>query len=252
MVAPNATFLDIAALEAIPDSDLPYMENLLSNMILAYDHLRSIIQHFRQTNSPFAMVISNSWAMYSASWDFPVGSPGNYSENPNHPFNRLVGVMDRLGADIVFSAGNCGKPCPDVRCGPPGPYGILGANSHPQVLTAGAVDIDQRALGYSSSGPGALSEKKPNLCGYSHFKGSGVYETDSGTSVSCPIAAGVVAAIRTQYPFRSDQDKTSPAVIRNLLTKTAIDHGLTGFDYQYGWGVLSTAMVTEFVRKHGM
>ena len=35
-------------------------------------------------------MVSNSWGMFDPAWDFPVGHPGNYSDNPNHPFNIIV------------------------------------------------------------------------------------------------------------------------------------------------------------------
>ena len=43
------------------------------------------------------MVVNNSGGMLHPSWNFPVGDPGNYSDNPNHPFNRIVGAVNGLG-----------------------------------------------------------------------------------------------------------------------------------------------------------
>jgi subtilisin family serine protease len=63
---------------------------------------------------------------------------------------------------------------------------------------------------------------------------------DSGTSAACPVAAGVVAAIRTHH----SPSQLSPAELRTLVAKTATDLGGTGFDNDFGWGALDgTALV---------
>jgi subtilisin family serine protease len=64
--------------------------------------------------------------------------------------------------------------------------------------------------------------------------GSGVYPEDGGTSAACPVAAGVVAAIRSKYPV----SKLSPLQLKSLIFKSAEDKAGTGFDFDYGWGIL--------------
>ncbi|MFL5212665.1 MAG: hypothetical protein ACJ8DH_02110, partial [Microvirga sp.] len=93
-------------------------------------------------------VFVNAWALFQASQD----PDGNYSRNPLHPINLLIDFIDAQGHDIVFAAGNCGQFCPNSRCDwDAGPGNtILGANSHPKVLTVGAVRTDGLWLGYSS------------------------------------------------------------------------------------------------------
>jgi subtilisin family serine protease len=96
------------------------------------------------------------------------------------------------------------------------------------------VDIKKSRVGYSSQGPGRLTAKKPDISAYTHFVGSKVYPEDGGTSAACPVAAGVVAAIRSQYSTA----KLSPLQLRSLIFKTAEDKAGTGFDYDYGWGIV--------------
>src|SRR2546428_122505 len=102
-----------------------------------------------------------------------------------------------------YVPGSSGPDCPDPRCGKgdtgPG-ASIHGANSHPDVFTVGAVTVTDRRLGYSSQGPGALHSRKPDLAGFSHFAGSGIYPADGGTSAASPVAAGVAAAPRPRLP----------------------------------------------------
>jgi len=144
------------------------MAGLLSDAILSYSKLRTLLA--AMTAAKKTMVVSNSWGMFSPSSDFPVGHPGNYSDNPNHPFNLMVATLEAEGADILFAAGNCGKP-----------------------------------------------------------------------SAACPVAAGVVAAVRTKY--RSG--KLSPLQLRSMIQKTATDKSTVGFDYDYGWGILDVAALLK-------
>jgi subtilisin family serine protease len=146
----------------------------------------------------------------------------------------IVASLEAAGADILFAAGNCGRDCPDGRCRFAATQPICGANSHPSVLSVAGVDTRKRRVGYSSQGPGRLDPDKPDLSAYTHFRGSGVYSSDGGTSAACPVAAGVVAAVREKYP----SSVLSPAELRALLFKTAEDLGGTGFDHDFGWGVI--------------
>lgn len=237
IAAPQCTLLDIAVLLSnAPGGSV--MEGLLSDAVKAYDHLRQVLRRVR----PKGLVVSNSWGMFHPSWDFPVGHPGNFSHNLNHPFNRIVATLEREGADVLFAAGNCGNECPDSRCGGVANV-IYGANSHPRVLSVAGVDVEKNRVGYSTKGPGALTPNKPDLAGYTHFKGSGVFPADSGTSAATPVVAGVVAAVRTKLRFRPAVPTTWPKAVRLLLTRTAEDRGTPGFDREYGWGVVNVARV---------
>jgi subtilisin family serine protease len=175
--------------------------------------------------------------MFHPSWDFPVGHPGNYSDNLDHPFNIIVESLEDAGADILFAAGNCGRECPDSRCLGETDQGIYGANSHSSVLSVAGVTVDDVRLGYSTQGPGRLDANKPDICAYTHFEGSGVYDADGGTSAACPVAAGVVAAVRSLYSAAD----LSPVQLYNLIRRSANDLGLQGFDYDHGYGVIEVA-----------
>ncbi len=240
IAAPEATLLDYAVLLSKTAGETA-MSGLLSDAVLAYSKLLGIIQ--AQPASRRRLVVSNSWGMFDPVWDFPVGHQGNYSDNPAHPFNVIVASLADAGADILFAAGNCGRDCPDGRCGFGDAQPICGANSHPSVTSVAGIDTKKRRVGYSSQGPGRLSAAKPDVSCYTHFTGSDVFHgPDSGTSAACPVAAGVVAAIRTHH----SPSQLSPAELRTLVAKTATDLGGTGFDNDFGWGALDgTAMVAS-------
>jgi subtilisin family serine protease len=237
IAAPAATLLDYSVLLS-QTAGATTMAGYLSDAVAAYSKLLGIIGAMRASRR--ALVVTNSWGMFRPSWDFPIGHPGNFSDNPAHPFNVIVASLENAGADILFAAGNCGRDCPDSRCGFGSTRPICGANSHPRVLSVAGIDVRKQRVGYSSQGPGRLSARKPDISAYTHFAGSGVYKADGGTSAACPVAAGVVAAIRAKY----SASVVSPAQLRSLLYKTAEDLGGMGFDYDHGWGALDAKALT--------
>jgi hypothetical protein len=233
IAAPYCTILDIALLRPAPS-----LGALLSDAVKAYAHLLDIMLLPRRIGDFRSMVVNNSWGMFHPSWDFPPGDPANYSDNPNHPFNVSVASLEVAGADILFAAGNCGADCPDGRCQGVTTNAIYGANGHSQVLCVAGIDTTKQRVGYSTIGPGRLSDKKPDISGYTHFAGSGVYSADGGTSAATPVVAGVVAALRAKRPHNPADATTSPAAIRSLMTTTAEDLGVSGYDYNHGYGAV--------------
>ena len=245
ITAPNSTLLDYALLQSRGGGG-SVMDGFLSDAVKAFSNLLQILLAAPEPKP--ALVVNNSWGMFHPSWDFPVGHPGNYSDNPNHPFNIIVESLEDAGADILFAAGNCGADCPDGRCQGVTNSTIYGANSHPSVLSVAGVTVHKERLGYSSQGPGHLDSQKPDLCTYTHFDGSRALKDrfgnelpDSGTSAACPVAAGVVAAIRTKYP----PSVLSPAALRQLLRRNAEDLSPIGFDYNHGFGLIDVPAILE-------
>ncbi|MFN0277224.1 MAG: S8 family peptidase [Pyrinomonadaceae bacterium] len=250
IAAPKCTILDIALLTSTATGPT-IMSGFLSDAIRAYSHLLAVMSAPRRPGELRSLVVNNSWGMFHPSWDFPVGHPGNYSDNTNHPFNRIVATLERAGADILFAAGNCGKDCPDGRCAsPPGTppvttRAIYGANSSPFVTCVAGIDTTKNRVGYSAIGPGRLTLQKPDISGYTHFKGSGVYAADGGTSAACPVVSGVFAAVRSRRPHNPADSSTSPAAMRSLITSTAQDLGTTGYDFDYGFGVINGCALAD-------
>jgi subtilisin family serine protease len=232
IAGPEATLLDVAVFAR----DASFQVHLL-DAIKAYEHLGNLLR--ARPEDKRALVITNSWGLPSPSADLPVADPGNYSDNPNHPFSVQVASLELAGADILFATGNCGRDCPVDGCDAWGKtLPLAGANSHPRVISVAGVDVHGQRVGYSTQGPGRLTAKKPDIATYTHFVGSGVHPSDkggdNGTSAACPVAAGVIAAIRSRYP----KSKVSPSQLRSIIQRTAQDRGAPGHDADYGWGIL--------------
>lgn len=244
IAAPRAKLLDYALLLTQRQGPT-VMAGFLSDAVAAYGRLLRLIRAVARGRR--RLVVSNSWGMFSPKWDFPVGHPGNYSDNPAHPFNVIVASLEAEGADILFAAGNCGRECPDLRCEfKAGQRPICGANSHPKVLSIAGIDHRRRRIGYSSQGPGRLAAQKPDVSGYTAFTGSKVFPGgDGGTSAACPVVAGVVAAVRSRYSAA----RIPPAALRALVHKTADDLGGTGYDRNYGWGAINPRALANALAK---
>jgi subtilisin family serine protease len=249
IAAPRCTLADLAVLTSNTQGGST-MDGLLSDAVRAYGMLLSYLtrgpQPFAGDHVPRTLVINNSWGMFHSSWDFPVGNPQNYSDNPEHPFNIQVGTLEAAGADILFAAGNYGADCPDLRCQGLTNAGIFGANSSPSVTCVAGVVLSKQRVGYSTQGPGRLDPQKPDLACYTHFAGSGVYSADGGTSAATPVLAGVVAAIRRLYPSSA----LPPADLRDLLRNTAEKQG-GGFNYDYGHGVIDVGALLSALEQSG-
>jgi hypothetical protein len=216
-VAPEVTFFDLPLLPW-RISDIPVFLSLAQ---AAFTTMLGDIAAYRSGGAhsgPWILV--NPWGIFDTRTEYPKGS---YTNDPNNPFNVLVSSAVQSGIDVVFAAGNCGQFCPDMRCGPadvgPG-YSIWGANSLCDVLTVGAVRADAMWLGYSSQGPGQsnLDIDKPDLCAPSQFREvEDASSVNTGTSAACAMAAGVVAALRSNW----DSATVSPTALKNILKATA-------------------------------
>ena len=180
-------------------------------------------------------ILTNSWGIFQENWD-----PG-YARDPNHPFTRKVVEAINEGIIVLFAAGNCGANCPDGRCSSDNGPGrsIWGANSHPAVMTVGAVNLREELAGYSSQGPGALDARKPDFCAITHFRG--YFASDSGTSAATPITAGIVALMKQAKPALTQVEA------KNAFIRTAKDIGPAGWDQHSGHGIIRGRAALEVV-----
>ncbi len=230
-IAPEAELYDLR----IPDSSDQGSAAWISDAIAGFQWA---INRHKADGTP--QILTNGWGIYQKAWD-PV-----YATNPNHPFTRKVVDAANEGIIVLFAAGNCGGTCPSGRCGSDkGPAkSIWGANGHPAVMTVGAANAKEQLIGYSSQGPAALDQHKPDFCSISHFKG--YFDSDTGTSAACSVAAGVVALLK------SVDRGLGPARAKSLLKATAKTIGPAGWDQHSGSGIIQAAPglpeVTERVK----
>jgi subtilisin family serine protease len=221
-LAPRARIYDIRI------SDAAHVAGRISDALAGFQWA---IERFRHNGTPH--ILSNSWGLYRQEWG-PV-----YATDVAHPFTRKVVEAIDAGILVLFAAGDCGDACPSRECGidrGPG-RSIWGANGHPRVMTVGAANLDGELAGYSSQGPAALDERKPDFCGITDFKG--YTRSDSGTSAACAVATGVVALLKQARP-----EITQPEVKR-LLKETARSIGDGPWNPSSGAGVVQARAAYE-------
>jgi serine protease AprX len=191
------------------------------------------IERFRKRGTP--QILCCGWGLFQRS-DDPV-----YAASPSHPLTRKVVEALDEGIVVLFAAGNGGQSCPSPACGDdigPG-KSIWGANGHPRVITVGAANSAEHWIGYSSQGPAALDEYKPDFCGISHF--AGYNSCDSGTSTACAVATGVVALLKQSKPNLSQE------AIKRLLKTTAKGIGPPGWNRHAGAGIIRAGLAYDAV-----
>jgi subtilisin family serine protease len=246
-IAPKAYIFDCALLpEHISDIGQFLVVARSGYVQMLADISNWIQNHSRSTE----WVFINAWAIFNRQAETP---PGDYSNNPSHPFNLIVqDAAVTHNVDLVFAAGNCGSFCPKMNCGRndrgPG-QSIFGANSHADVLTTGAIRTDNTWLGYSSQGPGQnnLKKEKPDLCVPSQFREvEDAHLVNTGTSASCALAAGVIAALRSRPGWNSN--RISPADMRRYLIQNAGKYpDWTG---KLGYGLLDAEATFQDLNLH--
>jgi serine protease AprX len=161
---------------------------------------------------------------YSNGFDIP---------NTNHTYQDMDGnttpitIAADLAASkgflVINSAGNSGND--------PWRY-ITAPSDGDSVLCVGAVDSSGLVVGFSSRGPSADGEVKPNVCAQgSAVAGVNVFENIvkiNGTSFSCPIIAGMAACLWQAFPDKSNME------IFYAIEKSAHLYAKPNNDYGYG------------------
>jgi subtilisin family serine protease len=67
------------------------------------------------------------------------------------------------------------------------------------------------------------------------------YYMMQGTSMACPLAAGVAALILEKNP------SLTPAQVKQAIENTSVDEGIVGFDTTYGWGLIDALAAVESI-----
>jgi len=112
-----------------------------------------------------------------------------------------------------------------------GPRVDGGAPGKPNVVAPGAQIISARDSLYT---PGNTS-CDPKIISNGTSGQPANYYVMQGTSMACPLAAGVGALILNKNPT------WTPAQVRHALERTAVDKGSTGWDGIYGWGLVDAS-----------
>ncbi len=129
-------------------------------------------------------------------------------------------------------------------------YYIIAPADGDSVIAVGAVGSDGELTGFSSHGPTYDGRIKPDVLAMGLYtycasaSGVDLYTFVSGTSLSCPLAAGVGALILQAHPQWNNMDLL--AALRATGTNAETP------DNDYGWGIIQGWAAQEFGRIHDL
>lgn len=112
------------------------------------------------------------------------------------------------------------------------------------IIAVGAVRSDLSIASFSSRGPTYDGRIKPDVCAlgvgvYGATAGNvSMYGSASGTSLSCPLAAGVGALLLSAFPHLSNVQA------RDIILKTSSQYNSP--DNVYGYGIISAKKTMEY------
>lgn len=185
----------------------------------------------------------------------------NTFDNPNYDltYNDLNGTTAFIskGVDVAFSRGIICVVSAGNEGDEPWHYISVPADAK-NALTIGAVKSDKTYAAFSSVGPTSDGRIKPDVTAqgknpYVSNASGVIYNSDSGTSFSGPIVAGMVACLWQALPTKTNQQ------IKQLIVQSADRYTLPTEQYGYGIPDFSAALangnalsVTGFSKKEFM
>ena len=207
-------------------------------------------------NAAFLYVYSSSNNNYSSAFpalyvnDDVVITSKSYSNGCNAGYTSLSKELDEQinlhpSLTHVFSAGNNGS----ASCSSPYISSTNGAfwgnvtGGHKQgknVIAVANLTSTSSLANSSSRGPAADGRIKPDIGGKGTSVNSTVpandYDSYTGTSMSCPGIAGVMAQLYQGYKEINGGVNPSSALMKGVLLNSADDIGNPGPDFKHGWG----------------
>ncbi|MBR3933710.1 MAG: S8 family serine peptidase [Clostridia bacterium] len=142
-------------------------------------------------------------------------------ENALAVLKSYIDQAEERGIIVVAAVGNSGH-IDNVVNYPAGFDNVIGVGSINEDLTSSYFSQKNESVFLSAPGDNIIS-----------LSASSSVTTGLGTSLSAPIVTAAVAIIKEVRP------DYSPGQIRELLKNTCVDYGATGYDVNYGYGILN-------------
>jgi Subtilase family/Secretion system C-terminal sorting domain len=210
----------------------------------------------------FSNILVNS-PTYVADYNMPLTNNSYYNGDAGCPgegdYNVLSYYVDSQLLAYpkllhVFAAGNDGS----LTCSPfPASFGTIksGFQTGKNILSVGNMDNTTYTISYASSrGPAKDGRIKPEIvAGGVNITSTDVnnyYITFSGTSMSCPTVTGILALITERYKQLHGGDNPEGALLKALVTNSAVDLGNPGPDFTYGFGMISARTTVEALEQN--
>ena len=122
------------------------------------------------------------------------------------------------------------------------------------VITVGNLTRFDVLAGSSSRGPATDGRIKPDVCGVGTSVVStgpeNIYFSSTGTSMSCPGIAGVLAQLYEGYKDLNGGNNPASALIKGCVLNTAEDLGNPGPDFKFGWGRINARRAFDVIASN--
>ncbi len=182
----------------------------------------------------------------------------SYSNGVNAGYTGLARNLDEQVRTMpelthVFSAGNS-NGLGTTTAGSQW-FNITGGHKiGKNVIAVGNLTLTDGIAASSSRGPSEDGRIKPDICAV----GSNVYSTvdpnsydnKTGTSMSCPGVAGVIAQLYEGYKDLNGGNNPEAALIKAAILNTGKDLGNPGPDFIYGWGRINARRAFELISNN--
>lgn len=160
-----------------------------------------------------------------------LGGPVSNAEE----FKVLKEYIDRAeekGIIVVSAAGNTGNT--DNVINYPAAFDT--------VIGVGAVNEEFCVTDFSQKNKGVFVTA-PGETIVTLGKNGGIVST-KGTSLSCPVVTACVALVKEVCPDYNGED------VRTLIQNTSVDMGSAGYDFSFGYGMISLANIIENIKDN--
>ena len=210
----------------------------------------------------FSNIIVNS-PTYVSDYNMSLTNNSYYNGSPGCPgegeYNALSNYIDSQMLAYpkllhVFAAGNDGL----TTCSPfPTSFATIksGFQSGKNILTVGNINNGTyiNAVG-SSRGPTKDGRIKPDIMAGGFGIVSTIplnnYSAMSGTSMACPTATGILALITERYRELFGGANPDGALLKAIVTNSAVDLGNPGPDFTYGFGMINARTTVETLEQN--
>jgi len=201
-----------------------------------------IVQTFDYNGQSNSTVVYNSFLEAIDNGNVDIINLSGGQSSYDAALENAVQYANNNGVLVVVSAGNDNGSIS---------YPARFASSYSNVISVGATTVDNVRASYSNYGsqlvicaPGGemdsyhdsegIYSTTPNYSGYTlESVLYQQYDYLDGTSMAAPLVAGVAALVKSQWPAKT------PAQVRTILEKSAVDLGTSGWDQYYGYGIVN-------------
>ncbi len=166
--------------------------------------------------------VSSSWVVDALDWAYSIGAritTASIGMPSSSTLTNKFATTREMGITHFTSSGNNGG-------------GSIGYPGNVDAVNAiGAIDRDGNRASFSQYGPD-LAFSAPGQSILTTARGNG-YGWADGTSFASQYAAGVAALLVSLEPI------LWPDLVEQILQETCTDRGDTGWDEQFGWGIVN-------------